>query len=105
MMFNKMQFNITCVKEHLREKGFVFTVRGYDLKDGFVEVDGIGRCYRRKIGEIKDVWKLGNYSAFSGFYHNLIEDGINEWWWIIEKMCKDKPKFLYLIILIKEGGE
>lgn len=31
----KMEFKIKCVWEFLKENGFVFTVRGFDMKDKF----------------------------------------------------------------------
>lgn len=134
---NQMSFDVACVRQHLIEKGFVFTVRGYDLSDGEVEAVYkcpkkeydkdcykcptltnpnstklicnekvfIGKCFRKKIREIKTPGDLSdtNTAFHSGFYSGHLEfDPLPEmkWWAVIEKMCGDKPKFLYLVVKI-----
>jgi hypothetical protein len=139
-MTAQMSFDVPCVRQHLIEKGFVFTVRSYDMKDGEVEAvykcpkkeydedcyncknfatykdtpaarsmcNGnklIGKCFRKKIQEIKTPGDLSdtNTAFHSGFYSGHLEfDPLPEmkWWAVIEKMCKDKPKFLYLVVKI-----
>jgi ribosomal protein S26 len=99
--YTKMQFKIPCVFDFLRKNGFVFSVRGYDMKDKFVEVEGIGKCWRKKIREVSepkdlaDEDVLDDYAEFSGFRFSL------DWWSVIEKFCKRKSKFLYLVMKVE----
>ena len=102
-----MKFDVKCVKEYLKENGFVFTVRGFDMKDNFVNVEGIGKCWRKKIKEIESKFGLWDYHRFSGFKCFSLDGGyieyvVNEWWETIEKFCKGKPKWLYLVVKVEE---
>ncbi len=96
-----MQFKVEPVRKFLEENGFVFTCRGYLMEDKFVEVEGIGKCWRKKIDEIFKITDLIRYCQLSGF------DGIGDininrkWWQTIEKFCKGKPKYLYLVVKVE----
>jgi hypothetical protein len=133
----RMAFDVECVRKHLLEKGFVFTVRGFDEADGEIEAyyhcpewkkgkgckrweitcrcckgDGIRilePCYRGQIVEIKNQSELYPYALLSGFdkpfsdrigWGTALMQAKDEWWAVIEKMCGDKPKFLYLVVKI-----
>jgi hypothetical protein len=132
----RMAFDVECVRRHLLEKGFVFTVRGFDEKEGEIEAyyncptwkkgrgckrleEGTCRvckgygirilepCYRAQIGEITSMEDLYDYALLSGFNKEESDQVIHQitqscfdWWAVIEKMCKDKPKFLYLVVRI-----
>lgn len=102
-----MRFDIPCVKNFLKENGFVFTVRSYNSKDSFVPVEGIGKCWRKKIHRIDNELNLVPYLYLSGFtegacFHPKSDiDYLNKWWQTIEKFCKGKPKYLYLVVKIE----
>lgn len=87
----KMQFSSLNVREHLKEYGSVFTVRGYDLKDRVVKVDDVGNCTREKIKEIKRITDLTDYVSRSGFLSALT------WWLVIGRYTNGKRKFLYRV--------
>ena len=93
-MINKMQFNVSCVKKYLKENKKVFTVRGYKMEDKEVLVDGIGLCKREFIKQIYLASNLKEFEKESGFNSAM------GWWDVIQKMCKDKTKYLYLITVI-----
>lgn len=102
----KMRFDIKEVKNFLKENGFVFTVRGFDMEDKFVEVEGIGKCWRKKIYKIDNQLNLFPYLYLSGFTGGICLHRspdicyLDEWWQTIEKFCKGKPKWLYLVVRI-----
>lgn len=100
-----MQFNVKCVREFLEENGKVYTVRGYLMKDKKVFVEGVGNCKRELIREIHFDNELRGYLTESGFFHmdiayskRDIESSLKKWWDVIERFCKNKPKFLYLVV-------
>jgi hypothetical protein len=106
---SKMQFKIPCVFNFLKKNGFVFSVRGYDMKDRCINVEKIGKCWRKKIDRIYKKQDLINFVVFSGFskmeeiflWKEDISKELNEWWQTIEKFCKRKQKFLYLVVRLE----
>ena len=87
----KMKFDCKNVKNHLHKFGVVFTVRGYDMKNKNVTVEGVGECKREKIKEIKRAAELIEYVNQSGFLSLL------SWWLQIDAFTDDKKKFLYKV--------
>ena len=87
----KMRFDCKNVKNYLHKFGVVFTVRGYDMKNKTVTVEGVGECKREKIKEIKRVGELREYVNQSGFLSLL------SWWLQIDAFTADKKKFLYKV--------
>lgn len=85
-----MQFNVKQVKDFLNDNGLVVTVRGYDMQNALVNVEGIGTCRRRKIGRIYKKEELEKVLEYSGF------KDIDEWWLWIERF-KCVKKFVYLV--------
>jgi hypothetical protein len=83
----KMQFNCLNVKGYLERFGHVFTVRGYDMKDRIIKVDGVGNCTREKIMEVKRITDLSDYVTESGFLSVL------SWWLQIDRFTADRRKF------------
>jgi hypothetical protein len=90
-MMKKMRFDVECVKNMLNEIGVVFTVRSYCLEDCEVEVDEVGICGRKLIGEVKKIEDLEEVCEFSGF------ENCKEWVKVILRMYKGKSKYLYLV--------
>lgn len=107
-----MKFDIPCVKNFLKENGFVFMVESEDTKDKFIEVEGIGKCWRKKIKEINNKIDLMDYAELSGFREiyldklkkyqgGIVKLSMDLWWQTIEKFCKGKPKWLYLVVKVE----
>ncbi len=103
-----MRFDIKEVKNFLKENGFVFTVRGFDMKDNFIEVEGIGKCKRTRIEsntsiDDKPIRKADLYPYWKecGFKGDTEFDVVNKWWQTIEKFCGEKPKYLYLVVKVE----
>ena len=96
-METKMQFNCLNVKAYLQRFGYVFTVRGYDMRDKNVMVDDVGECKREKIKEIRDITELTDFVKGSGFLR------LFTWWLQINTFTRDNKKFLYKVE--KVGGE
>lgn len=90
-METKMQFNCLNVKSYLQRFGFVFTVRGYDMKNKTVMVDDVGQCKRTKIMEVKNITDLDFFVSNSGFLR------VFTWWLQINSFTADKRKFLYKV--------
>ena len=90
-METKMQFNCLNVKSYLQRFGFVFTVRGYDMKNKTVMVDDVGECKRTKIKEVKRITDLSDYISRSGFLSAFT------WWLVIGRYTNGKKKFLYQV--------
>lgn len=90
-MITKMQFNCLNVKAFLQRFGYVFTVRGYDMKDKIVMVDDVGECKREKIKEIKNITELNDFVNGSGFMH------VVSWWLAIGRFARENKKFLYKV--------
>ena len=87
----KMRFDCKNVKNHLDKSGVVFTVRGYDMKNKTVTVEGVGECKREKIKEIKRMVELTEYIDQSGFLSVL------SWWSQIGLFTAEGKKYLYRV--------
>lgn len=98
-----MKFNVKCVWNFLKENGFVFTVRSYNSKDQFVPVEGIGKCWRKKLFEVKSNLYILGFVHLSGFLNMKENDftAVDKWWQTIEKFCKGKSKYLYLVVKVE----
>ena len=98
-----MEFKIPCVRKHLEENGFVFAVDSKDYgKLKYQEVDGLGNVIVRKVKKVEYDVDLLEYCQCSGF---MDESGLlnpREWWQTIEKFCKGKPKYLYLVVRLEK---
>lgn len=86
-----MKFDVECVRRCLVESGVVYTVRGYEMKDGLVLVDGVGVCRRNKLAEVKEPLDLERFVDTSGF------EDVGAWWKKIEGFIwrGEKRKWLY----------
>jgi len=79
-----MQFVVECVHKCLFDNAKVYTVRGYDMKDTYVEVKGIGKCERIQGFQVfckEDLESKPKYLKFSGF------ESVDEWWNAIMRFC------------------
>jgi hypothetical protein len=85
----KMEFKVRCVRECLLREGRVYTVRGYNMLSEYVEVDGVGRCFRKNVIEVECKDDLLGYLRWSGF------STVDDWWKAIESFCADRRKWLY----------
>lgn len=90
-MITKMRFDCLNVLSYLKNWDYVFTVRGYDMKDKTVIVDDVGECKRTKIKEIHRMTELSEYVSESGFFR------VFTWWLQIGMFTRDKKKFLYKV--------
>lgn len=90
---NKMAFDVQRVRKFLEQNGIVYTVRGYDLKNGLVDINGmIG--WRVKFKQIRHKTELANFLRFSGF------DSLDEWEKQARRFVKPGvPVFLYCVSL------
>ena len=88
----KMEFKARCVRECLLREGYVYTVRGYNMRSEYVEVDGVGVCFRKHVMEVKCKQDLQRFvHKYSGF------TDIDSWWKVIEGFCAGKQKWLYAV--------
>lgn len=90
-----MKFEVKCVKDCLITYGRVFTVRswaGY-AQESLVEVDGIGKCRKVRIGKISSMKDIARYIKLSGFA------SVEEWW---NKVCSfgAQEGFLFLVVKV-----
>lgn len=92
-----MQFSVRCVREALRRDGLVFTVRGWDMSDAEVWVEGVGRCWREKVCEVYGVGDLMRFLVHSGF------ESSDRWWEKIEGFCGGRRKWLYRVERLGAG--
>ena len=97
-----MAFGVSCVKNFLIKNGFVYTVRGYRMRNMLVYVDGVGVCKRvlgRRSNEnddrIRSKEELSKWVEGSGF------GNVEDWWDKIYGFCKDKDKWIYLVKIVK----
>lgn len=100
-----MRFDIKQARDFLKENGFCFSVRSYDYgKMSHKKVKGIGTVLVRKIGEVEFDFELMDYIGLSGFDEGLVLDNevLDNWWNTIEKYCKGKRKYLYLVVVENE---
>jgi len=95
----KMEFRLKCVRGSLLRDGRVYTVRGYDMWSEYVEVDGVGRCFRKHVIEITCKEDLLKFLRWSGF------GSVDEWWAAIESFCAGKRKWLYYVFIRNGVGE
>ena len=61
-----MQF-LPELKKFLKKEGIIYTVRGYDMVEKDVHIEGIGVCHREPLGEVRDFKDLEQYVPQSGF--------------------------------------
>jgi len=96
-----MKFTVVCVKKCLFENGLVYSVRGYEMKDNLVFVNGVGVCRRRKIKEVKGKKDLEGFVGLSGF------ENVDGWWGAIESFIwrGERRKWLYEVKWEKEINE
>lgn len=88
----QMQFNVKQVRECLLREGYVYTVRGYNMRSEWVWVDEVGRCFRKHVMEVKCKQDLERFvHKYSGF------TDIDSWWKVIESFCAGKQKWLYAV--------
>ncbi len=87
----EMKFEVGCVRRCLVENGVVYSVRGYEMKDGLVLVDGVGVCRRKRLGEIRGPAELESFVSLSGF------ESVAAWWKKIERFIwrGERRKWLY----------
>ena len=89
-----MEFKVRCVRECLLRLGHVYTVRAYDAAEGWVWVDGFGRCYRRQVTELQSVRDLEPFVTYSGF------GSVQDWWQAILSFGNyRKRRWLYYVAL------
>ena len=100
VFMKKMEFKVRCVRECLLREGRVFTVRGYNMCNEYVEVDGVGRCFRKHVMEVKskEDLRIVGY-GLSGF------SSVDEWWRVIESFCAGRRKWLYYVFIRNGVGE
>uniref|UniRef100_A0A6M3LT49 Uncharacterized protein n=1 Tax=viral metagenome TaxID=1070528 RepID=A0A6M3LT49_9ZZZZ len=86
-----MQFTIKCVKAFLARQGFVYTVRGYKMRDNEIFVKGLGRYKRTFVKEVTAKTDLDKFITCSGF------NNTENWWSTILMFCGNHQKWLYLV--------
>lgn len=86
-----MRFDVKVVKDCLRNKGVVFSVRSYCLENCEVMVDGVGICRRIKGFEVECKDDIKRYVKLSGF------TSVDEWWDKIEGFTKGRRKWMYMV--------
>ena len=81
----------------LLEKGAIYTVRKYKMKDELVEVIGVGVCHRIPLGLVHQE-ELEPYVSNSGF------KSLAAWWNMINILCHDNKldRYLYRVEKIEE---
>jgi len=93
---NTMRFDVECVRKCLIENGRAFTVRAWQGGceiESIVEVPGVGRCKKIRIGRVKSKSDIARYIKLSGF------DNVDLWMDKINKFhaC---PGWLFLVVKI-----
>jgi len=99
VFMKKMEFKVRCVRECLLREGRVFTVRGYNMCSEYVEVDGVGACFRKNVVEVRTKEDLLKFLRWSGF------TTVDEWWKAIEFFCAGRRKWLYHVFIRNRLGE
>lgn len=90
---NNMQF-IPKLKEFLKENGFIYTVRGYDMDHRWVSVEDVGWCERFPLGLIKELGDIEPFADKSGF------DTLDDWIKMIRVFIKEgKSAWLYKVVI------
>lgn len=69
----KMSFEVKEVREFLIKNGFVYSVRSYKRRNGFVFVEKVGLCYRRFVRFVESERDIEKYVKWSGF------ENVDEW--------------------------
>ena len=92
-----MAFDVKCVHEFLKNEGFVYTVRGYRMRNMKVNAKGIGVCVRKRcvkkngsdlVMKKEDLKKLVYASGF---------DSLDAWWDKINMFCGTRDKWCYFV--------
>ena len=97
-MTSEMSF-ISSLRAFLRVRGFIYTVRKYlyTSPGGFTEVEGVGRCKRTFVTQLKSTTELVLYVPFSGF------EDIVSWQVAIGKFIKTgEAMYLYKVEVLNE---
>ncbi len=91
---NKLSFNVKCVRDCLLKNGRVFTVRSWKgyAQESIVEVDGIGKCRKVRIGNVSCKDDIARYVKLSGF------GTVEEWW---AKVCSFGAQNGFLFLVVK----
>lgn len=81
------------LKAYLKDNGFIYTVRKYEMTDTMVEVEGIGECHRMPLGRISSKEALDSYWNHSGFI------SLELWWDKIRQFIPNikEPMYLYKV--------
>ena len=69
------------LRDFLREYKVIYTVRGYDMRPAWVNVDDVGRCRRTPLGRIHNREELVPYVDLSGF------SSLGDWCDKINEFC------------------
>ena len=93
----KMQFSVRCVRACLVRHGVVYTARGYNMCSAEVWVDDVGRCYRRKVAQVRSVADLRAHVGLSGF------SSAEDWWRVLQGFVKGGPAWLYEVRRLGAG--
>jgi len=83
--------------EFLKEKSYIYTVRGYDMTYKEIKVITVGTCIREPLGLVTISESLNPYVSFSGF--QTLKDWINK---IKTFIKRGKPSWLYKVT-VKES--
>lgn len=85
------------LRKFLQELRIIYTVRGYDTRSVWVDVEGIGRCRRTPLGEVHTRDELTPYVSLSGF--SSVDDWADK---INEFIVSGHKKWLYKIEVEKK---
>jgi len=86
-----MQF-LPELKEFLLKEGMIHTVRGYEMKAAWVNVEGVGKCYRAPKGAVHSKDDIEKYVETSGFAN------VDNWWAKIQSFIKSgQTMYLYAV--------
>lgn len=87
------------LKDFLREKKEIYTVRKYKMDEREVEVVGVGICKRIPLGEVTGKMQLLKYTPLSGFSR------LQDWWDKIQQFIPylDDKMYLYHVKLVDPG--
>jgi len=86
------------LKMFLGKRGFIYTVRKYEMYTGAVEIEGVGTCWRTLVGLAPDQDYLKPYVRHSGF------DSLEAWEEKIRFFIPDKAtkRYLYKVEVLDE---
>ena len=80
------------LRDFLRDNGFIYTVRGYDMDHKWVPVEGVGWCERFPLGQVRDFGDLEPFYGKSGFAT------LDDWVKMIRVFIKEgNPAWLYKV--------